>query len=200
MAALLALMVSRSLGAAETPEAQATPAFLADSLQQLDGAPTAFKTPDLLPTLINLILSLGVVVVLIYLVYWGLRRWQATRGLSSIDSMNSTAINVLEKNFLDARRGVAVVEIGEEIYYLGLGDNVTVLGIVSDADAIDKIKAMVPPQGGFAAFPQQMEKVATYLRRDQWQKSRDTLRNETEALKAKGQRVRAGKNRKRTDA
>ena len=169
-----------------------TPEFLSESLRGIEVGQNAFQSPDVLPTFFEVTASLGLVLVLIYLLYWALRRWQTKSGLNGYDQQG--LIKILEKNYIDNRRGVAVVDIGGTIYYLGLGEDVTLLGQVSDQEEAEKIRGQAPNPGGFAAFPQQMERVADYLRRNQVEKSRDTLQGEAEAMKGRAGRI---KNRNR---
>ena len=158
-----------------------TPGYLSNSLSGFEGQPTAFEAPSLLPTLLNTGLSVLFVSLLVYLVYWLLRRWRAVQGVDG-PGREEGLIHVLEKNYVDAKHGLAVVEMAGEVYMLGLGDEVSLLARISDPAAVEKIKASAPIPGGLLGFREQFERIGSQLRRDQWKKSKQALRTQTEAL------------------
>ncbi len=138
--------------------------------------------PSLVPTLISVFLSLAFVVLLIYAVYWLLRRWRATQGLAPATAGEQGIIKVLEKNYVDNRRGVAVVEMGGEAFFIGLGEDVTLLARISDPEAVEKLRQSAPTPGGFLNFQEHLERVGVHLRRDQWKKSKQDLKSQTAQL------------------
>jgi hypothetical protein len=139
---------------------------------------------------------MGFVLVLIYLLSRLEKHWQLRSGIAGAGRAES-AIQILEKHYIDNRRGLAVAELGGVIYYLGLGDDVTCLGKVEDAAEIERIRGLTPGSGGFGGFPKQLERVTDYLRRNQLEKSREALRGETDAIrgKSRGLRAKRGENK-----
>ena len=163
-------------------EAVPSPGYLGASLGTFEKQQGSFETPSLVPTLFNITLSLTFVVTLIYVVNWFLRRWKAGQGAVGTGESAQGLIRVLEKSWIDPKHGLAVVEMGGEIYFLGLGDEVSVLGRIQDAAAVASIKESAPSPGGLLNFQQQLEKVGIHLRRDQWKRSKDDLKRNAEEL------------------
>jgi flagellar biogenesis protein FliO len=159
-----------------------TPGYLSGSLGTLEGGQAAsFEAPSLIPTLLNVGLSLAFVVTLIYVVNWLLRRWRAGRGIREGNEAQGV-VQVLEKTWIDNKRGLAVVEMGGEVYFLGLGDDVSLLSKVSDPAAVAKIRDAAPSPGGLLNFQEQLEKVGVHLRREQWKKNRQDLKSNAAEL------------------
>src|SRR5689334_13533302 len=102
-----------------------TPAYLAEELGQIGSgaAGQGAATPSLLPTLLNVVFSLALVLGLVYLLYWLLLKWRERQGLASAGKLG--LIKVLERQSLDASHSLAVVELGGEIFYLGLGRDIS---------------------------------------------------------------------------
>ena len=155
--------------------------YLSGSLNSLDAQPTAFQAPSLLPTLFNLVFSLAFVLLLIYLAYWLLKRWRASQGVAE-PGKEQGIIHVLEKNYVDNKHGLAVLEMGGEIYFVGLGEEISLLARISDPATVEKIKDAAPVPGGLLGFREQFERVGVQLRREQWKKSKQDLRSQADAL------------------
>jgi flagellar biogenesis protein FliO len=162
----------------------ATPSYLSASLGGLESRSASnFEAPSLFPTLLNIALSLAFVVTLIYVVNWLLRRWKASRGERQAgDPANAGVVTVLEKTWLDNKRGLAVVEMGGEALLLGLGENVTLLAKVSDEAAVAKIREAAPSPGGLLNFQEQLERVGIQLRRQEWKRSKASLKSDADAI------------------
>ena len=162
-----------------------TPEYLSGSLKTFEGQPTTFETPSLLPMLFNLVFSLAFVLLLIYLTYWLLKRWRAGQGALEPDK-DEGLIHVLEKNFIDSKHSLAVVEMGGEVYFIGLGlaGEISLLSRIDDSVAVEKIKAAAPSKspGGLLSFKEQFERVGIHLRREQWKKSKQDLKAQADAL------------------
>jgi flagellar biogenesis protein FliO len=177
-----------------------TPGYLSGSLKNIEAQPGAFEAPSLLPLLFNLVLSLAFVLLLIYLAYWLLRRWRAGQGVAD-PGKEEGLIHVLEKNYVDNKHGLAVVEMGGEVYFigLGLGGDITLLSRIIDPAAVEKIKAAAPASpGGLLDFREQFEKVGIHLRREQWKKSKQDLKAQSVALDTQIGRLKPAK--KKDDA
>jgi flagellar biogenesis protein FliO len=158
---LIAFSACPSAWGAPEASAAATPAYLSEELGQVGNvAPLASAAaPSLLPTLLNVLFSLAFVVGLIYLAYWLLMRWRNRQGLSA-PAERAGLIRVLEKHYIDANHGVAVVELGDEVVYLGLGSEVTLLGKVSDPEAVERLREQAPLPSSFLGFQEQFSRVA----------------------------------------
>ena len=129
---LFVLTLGSGLPAA-TPKAAPSPgsSYLAGELLQQEATPAAPQAPNLAPILLNVVFSLALVLLLVYGVYWTLLRWRARQGPGNgVESVG--LIKVLERRLIDGRHSLAVVELGDELVYLGLGDSVSVLARVSD--------------------------------------------------------------------
>lgn len=144
----------------------------------------AFEAPSLLPTLFNLVFSLAFVLLLIYLAYWLLRRWRAGQGVVE-PGKEEGLIHVLEKNYVDNKHGLAVVEMGGEVYFIGLGmgGEISLLSRITDPQAVEKIKASAPAgPGALLGFKEQFERVGVHLRREQWKRNKQDLKAQADAL------------------
>jgi flagellar protein FliO/FliZ len=173
----------------------ATPEYLSGSLASVEGQQGAFESPSLFPTLLNIVLSLIFVLVLIYVVNWLLRRWRAGQGVR-VGSDTEGVVQVLEKTWLDPKRGLAVVEMGGEIYFLGLGENVSLISRVSEEAVVAKIKAAAPSPGGLLSFQEQLERVGVHLRREQWKRSKQDLKTNADELGRQIERLKPGTRKK----
>lgn len=158
-----------------------TPGYLSGSLSGLEGKPTAFEAPSLIPTLFNVAVSLALVVLLIYLVYWALRRLKSQGG-GGMMGRPQGLIQVLEKTQLGQKHALAVVEMGSEIYFLGLGEDVSLLSKVSDPAAVDRLRSQAPVPGGLLDFKEHLERIGVQLKREQWKKSKQDLRHQASDL------------------
>lgn len=161
-----------------------TPGYLSGSLKNFEGQATTFEAPSLLPTLFNLVFSLAFVLLLIYLAYWLLRRYRAGQGVTEAGAEDGL-IHVLEKNYVDNKHGLAVVEMGGEVYFLGLGlgGDISLLSRITDPQAVEKIKsAATLSPGALLSFKEQFERVGIHLRREQWKKSKQDLKAQADAL------------------
>jgi len=168
---------------------QAAGGYLSDELGRMDtGTAQALSTPSLLPTLLNVVFSLVFVLALILLAYWCLLKWRNRQGLEPGSRVG--LIRVLERQFIDAKHGVAVVEVGDEILTLGLGDTVTLLGSVSDPDSVEKLRQMAPLPVSVMGFKEQLERVGMRLRKEEWGQAKQALRAQTEDMKSQTERLR----------
>jgi flagellar biogenesis protein FliO len=186
LGALLALYPALCVAAGQAPAAGG---YLSDELGKMDaGNAQALAAPSLLPTLLNVVFSLVFVVALVLLAYWCLLKWRNRQGLEPGSKVG--LIRVLERQFIDAKHGVAVVEVGDEILTLGLGDGVSLLGRVSDPEAVEKLRQMAPLPLSVMGFKEQLERVGLNLRKEEWGKAKQALRAQTEAMKTQTERLR----------
>jgi flagellar biogenesis protein FliO len=158
-----------------------TPGYLSGALGSLDTQPNSFDAPSLLPTLLNIGLSLAFVVALIYIVNWLLKRWRAGQGVKEGNAPGGI-VQVLEKTWLDNKRGLAVVEMGGEAFLLGLGEDVSLLARVADPAQVARIREAAPSPGALLNFQEQLERVGVHLRREQWKRSKQDLRSNAAEL------------------
>ena len=167
-------------------------AYLGAPLNTLESQSSQFEAPSLLPTIFSVVTSLAFVVLLIYVVYWALRRFRAGQGISSGREAQGL-IHVLEKTYFDAKRGLAVVEMNGEVFFVGLADDVTLLSHIKDPDVVARLKDSAPSPGGLLGFQEQLERVGVHLRREQWKRSKEDLRTQAEALGAQIERIKPSK-------
>jgi flagellar biogenesis protein FliO len=183
---------------ADSAPATSGSGYLSGSLASVEGQPGSFETPSLIPTLLNIALSLAFVLTLIYVVNWLVKRWRAGKGIRTEHDPEGV-IQVLEKKWLDPKRGLAVVEMGGEIYFLGLGDEVTLLSRVNEEAAVAKIKDAAPSPGGILNFQEQLERVGVHLRREQWKRSKQDLRSNVSELEQQIERLKPSSRKKESE-
>lgn len=146
------------------------------------------QAPTLLPTLLNVVFSLAFVLALVFLAYWLLLKWRTKQGLAP--GPRAGLIRVLERQFIDARHGVAVVEVGDAVLTLGLGDGVTLLARETDPEAVERLRQAAPLPLNAAGFQEQLERVGLKLRKEAWGQAKQSIRAQSEELKAQAERVR----------
>lgn len=148
------------------------------------------QAPSLLPTLLNVVFSLLFVVGLVYLAYWLLLKWRDRQGLG-----NSTErvglIKVLERQSLDARHSIAVVEIGDKVLTLGLGDRVTLLDSVDDATQVERMRQSAPLPASIMGFKEQLQRVGLKLRKEEWGQAKRSMRDQSEELEEQMKKIRS---------
>jgi flagellar biogenesis protein FliO len=185
-AAVLAL--SGLAGAAE-PSATRTPSgYLAQSINQLQGQDPLFQAPSLFPELLKIAFSLAAVLALVYVCARLYRRWLASRGAGT-GPQAERLIQVLDRRFLDSKRGLAVVDMGGEILFVGLGEGVTLLHRVEDPQKVESLRQAAASQAFFKGFPEQLDRISTLLRSNQWKKNRQSLKSQSEFLKEQAERL-----------
>jgi len=179
----------RAAAAAPTPDA----GYLGGALQDMQAQQSVpAHAPSLLPTLLNIVVSLAVVVLLIYGFLWLLRRWQSSRQASGLGAEEATdhSLRILNRAWFDSQRGVALVEAGDEVYVVGLGEDITLLGRISDPEQVEKLRSASPGPGILRSFPEQLDKVAGLLRQKQWTKSRKSIKTQADQLKEQAAKLR----------
>lgn len=193
--ALLSLLSPlKAMAAASAAAPVVTPAYLSEELGQIGSGPLAqpAAAPSLLPTLLNVAFSLAFVVGLVYLAYWLLLRWRNRQGLPAGEERTGL-IRVLEKHYIDANHGVAVVELGDEIFYLGLAQDISLLGKVTDPEAVQRLRDQAPTPGGFLGFQEQFSRAGAKLKQEEWSKTKRTLKTQADELKQQIDRLRGPK-------
>jgi flagellar biogenesis protein FliO len=184
-----ALASCRALLHAATPVAAAG-GYLSDDLAKLDSTGPAAQAPSLLPTLLNVAFSLAFVVGLVYVAYWLLLKWRNRQGAPAGESKVGL-IKVLEKHHIDGRHLVAAVELGDEVLFLGLGNEVTVLSRIQDPEAVERLKQMAPLPADFLGFKEQLARVGLKMKREEWGQAKQALHTQAEELKEQMERMRS---------
>lgn len=185
---LIAASVARAgLSAAETAGS-----YLSEELGQINSGSAAVQAqaPSLLPTLLNVVFSLTFVVGLVYLAYWMLLKWRDRQGLS-LGADRVGLIKLLERQSLDARHGVAVVEVGDHILTLGLGEQVTLLDRVDDPEEVERMRQMAPLPASIMGFKEQLQRVGLKFKKEEWGKAKQSLKNQAEELEEQIQRMKS---------
>lgn len=186
---LLSSAALRAASPAPTPDA----GYLGGALQDMQAQQAApAHAPNLLPTLLNIVISLAVVVLLIYGFLWLLRRWQSSRQASGLGAEEAAdrGLHILNRAWFDNQRGVALVEAGDEVFVVGLGEDITLLGRISDPGQVERLRSASPGPGLLRSFPQQLDKVAGLLRQKQWTKSRKSIKTQADQLKEQAAKLR----------
>jgi flagellar biogenesis protein FliO len=179
----LFLMTAMGPVAALRAAAPAPGGYLAEELGQVGAASPAVaaQAPSLLPTLLNVLFSLGFVVGLVYLAYWLLLKWRDRQGLAAgVERVG--LIKVLERQSLDGRHSVAVVEVGDKVLTLGLSDRVTLLDTVDDPEQVERLKQMAPLPASIVGFKEQLQRVGLKLKREQWGQAKQAMRTQAEEM------------------
>lgn len=175
--------------------AAATPGYLTDDLARLDSTSTSTQAPSLLPTLLNVTLSLAFVVGLVYVAYWALLKWRNRTGAPAGPGRVGL-IKVLEKHYIDGRHTVVAVDLGDNLVFLGLGNDVTVLATVTDPDQAENLRQRAPLPADFRGFKEQLARVGVTLKREEWGHAKQSMRTQAEELKEQMERVRKGQGNK----
>lgn len=184
----------KAVAAASAAASVVTPGYLSEELGQIGAGPLAQQAsaPSLLPTLLNVTFSLAFVVGLVYLAYWLLLRWRNRQGMPAGEERTGV-IRVLEKHYIDANHGVAVVELGEEVFYLGLANDISLLGKVTDPEAVQRLRDQAPAPASFLGFQEQFSRAGAKLKQEEWSKTKRTLKTQADELKQQIDRLRGPK-------
>lgn len=193
---LLSLILAPGSARAGAPVSTPAPAYLSAELGQMGQALPAAQAPSLLPTLLNVAFSLALVVGLVYLAYWLLLRWRDSQGLGA-GAERAGLIKVLERQWLDAKHGLAVVEVGDKVLTLGLGEQVTLLDSVDDPGQVERLRQMAPLPPGLMSFREQLQRVGLKLKKEEWGQAKKALRTQAEEMEEQMRRL---KTRRREDA
>lgn len=180
----LFLMMASVLTAAEKP------GYLAEELSQVGttAAAAEIEAPSLLWTLLDIGGSLLVVVGIIYLAYWLLLKWRDKQGLSAgIDRVG--LIKVLERQSLDARHGIAVVEVGDKVLTLGLGDQITLLDSIDDPAQVERLRQQAPLPASIMGFKEQLQRVGMKMKKEEWSQTKSVLREQGQELEEQMQKL-----------
>jgi flagellar biogenesis protein FliO len=168
-----------------------TAGYLGEDLAKLDATGPAAQAPSLLPTLLNVVFSLAFVVGLVYLAYWALLKWRNRQGMPAGGGQKAGLIKVLEKHYIDGRHAVAAVELGDEVVFLGLGQEVQVLARVSDPEAVERLRQMAPLPPDLLGFKEQLARVGLKMKRDEWGQAKQAMRTQAEELKEQMERMKS---------
>ena len=186
------LQAKNSFAAATQP----TPGYLSGSINAFEKQGTGFEAPSLLPSLMPIALSLAFVVLLIYLVLWAVKRWRSGQGISSGREAEAL-IQVLEKTWLDTQPGLVLVEMGGELYFLGFGQDISLLSRIDNPVLVAEIKERVSQKTGLLGFPERFDKIGSVLRREQWKKSKQDLNNQKFEIEQQISRLKPAKKKDR---
>lgn len=100
--------------------------------------PKPIKSPGILGSIINFLLSLSFVIGLIYIVMLALKFFYIK---TSIPLTRQGAIKILAREYIETKKSLYVVEFGEKILLLGVtDDNITKITEITDKEIISKIK------------------------------------------------------------
>ncbi len=85
--------------------------------------------------IIEVIVYLALVLFLIYLLFWLLKKNRSI--------IKSNVFNHLGGLSLGQNKSIQIVEIGNKIYILGIGDNINLVNIIENNDDLDYIKESI---------------------------------------------------------
>jgi len=165
-----------------------TAGYLGADLAKLDATGPSAQAPSLLPTLLNVVFSLAFVLGLVYLAYWALLKWRNRQGAPA-GAQKVGLIKVLEKHYIDGRHAVAAVELGDEVVFLGLGEDVQVLSRVTDPATVERLRQLAPLPADLMGFKEQLARVGLKMKRDEWGQAKQAMRTQAEELKAQMERM-----------
>jgi len=101
---------------------------------------TANPSPGIFSTFIRLVLALVLTVGLIFVTVWGLKIVWEKRGLTN-NADEAKPIKVLTSSYLAPRKAIHLVEIGNRILVLGVGnDEITRLDVITDPAEVESIR------------------------------------------------------------
>lgn len=111
-------------------------------------------TPGVFSTFIRLVLAIGLTVGLIYATIWGLKIVWEKRGLTN-NADETKPIKVLTSTYLAPRKAIHLVEVGNRILVLGVGnDEITRLDVIVDPTEVQLIR-----QSTQMGFPNILERL-----------------------------------------
>jgi len=131
------------------------------SLQQENqGQPLALPetssspSPGIFSTFIRLVLAIVLTVGLIYATIWGLKIVWEKRGLTN-NADETKPIKILTSTYLAPRKAIHLVEVGNRILVLGVGnDEITRLDVIVDPTEVQSIR-----QSTQTGFPNILERL-----------------------------------------
>jgi len=104
-------------------------------------------SPSIFSTFIRLVLAIALTVGLIYVTIWGLKIVWEKRSLTN-NVEEAKPIKILTSTYLAPRKAIHLVEVGNRILVLGVGNNeITRLDVITDATEVQSIRQLT--QTGF---------------------------------------------------
>jgi flagellar biogenesis protein FliO len=101
-------------------------------------SPKAVSPPEILPTIINLLVALGFTLLLVYLLAWAFKYFNIR---ASIPIKSKNVISVIAKEYIDGKSILYVVEFAGKVLLLGnAGQSINLLTEITDNETIEKIK------------------------------------------------------------
>jgi flagellar biogenesis protein FliO len=114
--------------------------------QEKPGQPLALPeaaanpSPGIFATFVRLVLTLVLIVGLIFVTVWGLKIVWEKRGLTN-NTDEAKPIKVLNSTYLAPRKAIHLVEVGNRILVLGVGnDEITRLDVITDPAEVESIR------------------------------------------------------------
>jgi flagellar biogenesis protein FliO len=111
-------------------------------------------SPGIFSTFIRLVLAIVLTVILIYATIWGLKIVWEKRGLTN-NADETKPIKILTSTYLAPRKAIHLVEVGNRILVLGVGnDEITRLDVIEDPAEVQSIR-----QSTQTGFPNILERL-----------------------------------------
>ncbi|MFZ0241017.1 MAG: flagellar biosynthetic protein FliO [Desulfobacterales bacterium] len=117
-------------------------------------------TPEMLPSLLQMLASLAVVLGGLLLTLWFFKRFARTRSAGAGNRM----IRLLASSTIGLKKTISLVEVPGAILILGLtGDRISLLGRIEDPETMRKVRAEVPLKSA-VPFAEQLQFFSARLR------------------------------------
>ncbi len=126
--------------------------FLGDAISTLERGRIAAEETSVMALAFGILWKLALVVVLIWVTVWLLRRTLKTGGLPA---GAQGAVKVIAVTHLDARHAVYVVEVGDRLLVVGAGsDSMSLLVDIASEKEKASIREQIqePPRGRFGSY------------------------------------------------
>jgi flagellar protein FliO/FliZ len=112
------------------------------------------SSPSVLSTFFHIILNLGLIVVFIFITVWCLKMVWEKRGVTT-STDETKPIKILTSTYLAPRKAIHLVEVGNRILVLGVGnDEITRLDVITDPAEMETIR-----QSTQTGFPNILERL-----------------------------------------
>src|SRR6185295_5429183 len=112
-------------------------------------------SPGVFSTLIRLFLALGLTIGLIFTTVWGLKIVWEKRGWNNLTE-EGKPVKVLTSTYLAPRKSIHLVEVGNRILVLGVGNNeVNCLDVIQEPEEVESLRSASSQQG----FPKIFDRV-----------------------------------------
>jgi flagellar biogenesis protein FliO len=112
------------------------------------------SSPGIFSTFFHIVLNLGLIIAFIFITVWCLKMVWEKRGISN-SAEETKPIKILKSTYLAPRKAIHLVEVGNRILVLGVGnDEITRLDVITDPVEMETIR-----QSTQIGFPNILERL-----------------------------------------